>query len=158
MKREYSRAAQSAAAFVLCALLMLQVCANEPAVAETVSKSPKVVSDNQPNSDETPKVKGHQLYLSLGDKFNAPLYSPAEIFDCQDKIYSVVELENYALGKHHLAVLWSDPSGTVRENTQYDFQVRRKDTRLWAWLSLSRGFGSGMLQWANPAAGLEEFI
>lgn len=158
MKPEYSRAAQIVAAFVLLSFVILLLIASEQVAADIIPKSSKVVTDNQPNSEEMHKVQGHKLYLSLGDQFSTPLYAPQEIFDCTDKIYTVLELQNHPLGKHQLSVRWIDPNGTVREHTQYDFHVRIQNTRLWAWLSLSRGFGSGMLKWANPAAGLEEFI
>lgn len=108
--------------------------------------------------DTTTIEKSHILYLSLGDQNNVPSETNQEIFDCTDKVYAVVELTAYPVGEHHLSVRWSDPSDSVREHTQYKFQVRSETTRLWAWLSLSRGFGSGMLQWVNPAAGLEDFI
>jgi hypothetical protein len=73
-------------------------------------------------------------------------------------VYSVLELTNHKLGKHRISFRWIDPSGTDRERTEYDFHVRDTNTRLWSWLSLKRAQGAGMLQWLNPAAGLEEFI
>lgn len=103
-------------------------------------------------------TKNHNIYLSLAQDHDIPSTQNEDIFDCSDKIFAVVELNSYPIGKYNLAVIWTDPSQTVRERTKYDFHVRGENTRLWAWLSLTRGFGGGMLQWVNPAAGLEEFI
>lgn len=104
------------------------------------------------------KIVSHQVYFSLGDQFGAPTKDAKTRFDCSDKIYTVVELSNYPLGKHQISVLWLDPHNSTRENTEYPFNIRSDTTRLWAWLSLSRGTGAGMLQWIDPAAGLEDFI
>lgn len=81
-----------------------------------------------------------------------------EQFDCSDKIYTVVELGKFPKGKHQVSVRWIDPHDETRENTRYQFHVHGEQTRIWAWLSLSRGVGAGMLQWIDPSAGLEDFI
>lgn len=108
---------------------------------------------------ELPKPS-HTLYFSLSDQHGFPLQESKGEFDCSDKIYTTIELSHYPLGKHHFSVVWTDPAGDDRERTEYDFHVRdhAQPTRLWSWLSLRRSTGSGMLQWLNPAAGLEEFI
>ena len=123
----------------------------------------KTIEDDKPSTEEVEDrevEKKHLVYFTLGDEHNAPKKQDEsqEIFDCSDKIYTVVELTGFPKGKHQISVLWSDPAQTVREHTKYDFRVREEDTRLWAWLSLSRGTGAGMLQWINPAAGMEDFI
>lgn len=153
---------KKATTYVVAFLLWVLVCFSF-FYANSVLAESKLTTQVDKNSDaavesDPSKTKHHNLYLSLGDEFNVPLKQGQDIFDCTDKIYSVVELFSYPLGKHHLSVRWRDPNGTVREHTQYDFHVRNNNTRLWAWLVLSRGFGGGMLQWANPAAGLEDFI
>lgn len=99
-----------------------------------------------------------RIYFSLADEFSTPGKQAQTIFDCSDKIYTVLELSDYARQRYQLSVQWRDPTGDVRETTRYPFSVKKPDTRLWAWLSLSRASGAGMLQWINPAAGLEEFI
>ncbi len=111
-------------------------------------------------SNEQANKASHTLHFSLGDKHGFPLNDAKSEFDCSDKIYTTIELSNYPLGKHHFSIVWTDPAGDDRERTEYDFQVRNHDQpmRLWSWLSLRRSTGSGMLQWLNPAAGLEEFI
>jgi len=100
----------------------------------------------------------HNIYFSLADEHGAPKAEQMSSFDCSDKIYTVVELSNYPVGEHHVSVRWKDPSDTTQENTQYPFNIVNTETRIWAWLSLTRGTGAGMLQWINPAAGLEGFI
>ena len=69
-----------------------------------------------------------------------------------------MELSDYPVGTYQLSVAWIDPALDVRERTEYEFRVRESETRLWAWLTLSRATGAGLLQWINPAAGLEEFV
>ena len=100
----------------------------------------------------------HSTYLSLANEFGAPTSDQRLIFDCSDKIYVVAELRDYPTGKHQLAVKWVDPNQATRETTNYPFYVRDSNTRVWAWLSLARGAGAGIMQWIDPTAGLEEFI
>jgi len=100
----------------------------------------------------------HAVYFSLADKFDVPGKEPQQIFDCSDKIFTVLELVDFPKGQHQISVRWFDPVDSAREHTQYAFNVREKNTRLWAWLSLSRATGAGMLQFINPSAGLDEFI
>lgn len=111
-------------------------------------------------SVDTQKDRTARVYYSLGDENNVPLTKPVEDFDCTDQIFTTVELNNYTKGKYQLSISWIDPNDDVRENTRYPFQVNssKRITKLWAWLSLSRAKGAGVLAWINPAAGLEEFI
>jgi hypothetical protein len=109
-------------------------------------------------NDTTSADSSHKIYNSLIDETGFPSTQAKQNFDCSDKIYTVVELQNYASGKHQLSIKWIDPAGDLREHTQYPFYVVKQDTRLWAWLNLYRATGAGMLQWIDPAAGLEEFI
>lgn len=101
-----------------------------------------------------------RVFYSLGDENNVPLTKPITDFDCTDQIFTTVELNNYPKGKYQLSISWIDPNDDVRENTRYPFHVNNSKsiTKLWAWLSLSRAKGAGVLAWMNPAAGLEEFI
>lgn len=111
------------------------------------------------SEQEQDQTRSQNIYFSLAGEHGAPLHEARQNFDCEDKIYTVVELTNFELGKHKLSIIWTDPSETDRERTEYDFYVRdENELRLWGWLSLSRARGAGMLQWVNPAAGLEEFI
>ena len=111
-------------------------------------------SNEEPSANKT----SHHVYFSVANEHGFPLKEERKNFDCEDKIHTVIELSNFKPGKHSLSVVWTDPSSTDRERTEYDFHVREQNTRLWTWLTLSRANGAGMLQWINPAAGLEEFI
>jgi len=114
----------------------------------TTAKSPK--KNNLPTAS---------LRFALSDQHGFPLDEAKTNFDCLDKIYSVTELTGFEKGKHTVEFKWFEPNGSIQERTVYDFWVRDKpSTKLWAWLELSRARGAGMLQWLNPAAGLEEFI
>ena len=98
------------------------------------------------------------FYFATGDKFGTPLEKSQTSFNCTDKVYLVAQLRQTPKGKHLFTVRWRDPSGDVRETTEYDFHVTQSESKLWAWVRLSRARGAGMLSWINPAAGLEEFI
>jgi len=108
------------------------------------------------NAKNTPNA---HVYYSLGDENKAPLTKSQTDFSCTDQIFTVAELSNYPKGKYQLSIRWIDPSDNVRENTRYPFDVTSsRITKLWAWLTLSRAKGAGILAWMNPAAGLEEFV
>ena len=115
---------------------------------------------NQTNTKSAQHSSTHKVYFSLADEHGFPNNTAMHEFDCSDKIYTILELENYSVDRYELSILWVDPTGTSREHTQYPFNVRdiKNTTRLWAWLSLSRATGAGLLQWLDPSAGLEEFI
>jgi len=102
--------------------------------------------------------QSHKVYLSDADEHGFPKKDKKEVFECTEKIYSVLELSDYPVGTYQLSVAWIDPALDVRERTEYEFRVRESETRLWAWLTLSRATGASLLQWINPAAGLEEFV
>ena len=100
----------------------------------------------------------YHVYFSTADKYGSPRTEAKTEFDCSDKIYTVLELDDYAVGRHQLSVTWRDPEANTREKTTYPFSYRGKKVRLWSWLTLSRATGAAMIQWIDPAAGLEEFI
>lgn len=99
-----------------------------------------------------------KVYFALGDEYELPLKEEKQNFGCSDKIFTVIELKYLPKTQYDLAIVWRDPTNTERERTEYPFTVARDETRLWSWLSLSRATGAAMIQWVNPAAGLEEFI
>lgn len=118
-----------------------------------------VAAEKSKAIDASEQQQVSRVYFSLEDKATAPSRDAVSQFDCTDKIYTVLELQGYPLGRYALSVKWVDPAGEQREHTQYPFNIHNKDEhRLWAWLSLSRARGAGMLTFINPAAGLEEFI
>ncbi|WP_353414084.1 hypothetical protein [Arenicella sp. 4NH20-0111] len=111
------------------------------------------------NNFESKLPKSASLRFTLSDELGFPQDQSKDSFDCLDKIYAVTDVKGFKKGKHIIEFRWVDPSGDTRERTVYDFFVRDKpSTKLWAWLELSRGQGAGVVQWLNPAAGLEEFI
>lgn len=98
------------------------------------------------------------LYFALEGKNLQPAPKHRTHFECSDKIYSVLEIDDLSKGKHDFSLRWNDPAGEELERVDYPFTVTQQKTRLWAWLNLIRSRGAGMIQWINPAAGLEEFI
>lgn len=112
----------------------------------------------QPASATEKRKASAKVYFSLGDKYELPLKEEKLNFDCSDKIFTVVELNHLPKTKYDISIVWKDPSNIERERTEFPFTVARAETRLWSWLSLSPANGAAMIQWVNPAAGLEEFI
>lgn len=115
-------------------------------------------SESAAESEATELTPKTDIFLTGANEHGGPLTESRTIFDCTEKIISVVNLENYSRGEHHLSVKWVDPYSQVKEHTQYPFTVRGQQTRVWAWLSFDRGAGAGALKFLNPAAGLEDFI
>ena len=98
------------------------------------------------------------IYNTLGTNAQQPLSERQDTFECEQVVYTVIEMSDVSLGNHQLEILWFDPSQANRETTRYGFTVSRPQERLWAWLKLHRASGSGMLKWIDSSAGLEEFI
>ena len=131
------------------------VLGQESAVAKQTTDESAVKKVASPSLE-----RSHKVYFSLADEFNGPKTEAEakERFDCSDQIYTVAELSNYPTGEYQLTVIWKDPNDSVREKTSYPFNVHNTQTRIWAWLTLSRATGAGLIQWIDPAAGLESFI
>ena len=100
----------------------------------------------------------HNIYLTKEEKQGVPLNKPADQFSCSDKIYAVLELNGLPKGQYHLDAQWQDPHGKDREHTKYPFKVMRKSERIWVWLKLHRSPEAALVQFANPSAGMDEFI
>jgi len=101
---------------------------------------------------------GLHTYLTASAKDGVPSRQSSIDFACQDRIFAVLELDTKPRSRHKLVILWQDPSGKVRERTQYPFTALSRNTRVWAWLKLSGGTGSVFMKWLDPNAGLDEFI
>jgi len=110
------------------------------------------------STPETSSKVSSKIYFSLGNQYNLPSNEGREHFSCSDKIFTVVELNNLPKTKYNLSIVWKDPTQTERERSEFPFTVARAETKLWTWLSLAPSDGAAMIQWINPAAGLEEFI
>ncbi len=88
-----------------------------------------------------------------------PKSAPQEgAFNCDDQVYLTIKFANHQPKLHQINISWKDPNGTERENNSFPFFVTEKESLAWASLKLHRSVGAGMLQWINPAAGMEEFI
>jgi hypothetical protein len=111
-----------------------------------------------PSSAAEQNKASSKVYFALGDQHQFPLKEERSSFGCSDKIFTVVELSHLPKTKYDIAIVWIDPSNTERERSEYPFSVVAEETRLWSWLSLSPSAGAAMIQWINPAAGLEEFV
>lgn len=98
------------------------------------------------------------IYTTVADETQVPDQAARERFSCTDQVYAVIELNDYIGGDHQLSVQWISPSGEQRELTKYGFSVMNNKERIWAWLKLHRASGSGMMQWLDSSAGMEEFI
>lgn len=98
------------------------------------------------------------IYTASADASQVPDRTARDRFACNDQVYAVVELDDYVAGDHQLTVRWYSPAGEQREQTRYGFSVLADKERIWAWLKLHRASGTGMMQWLDPSAGMEEFI
>lgn len=100
----------------------------------------------------------YKVYMTTQAKDGVPLNLPGTDFSCTDTIYAVIEISNLDKTKHQLDATWRDPSGRDRERTRYPFWVRRDKERIWVWLKLHSSPEAALVRWANPSAGMEEFI
>lgn len=100
----------------------------------------------------------HTIYLTKEVKDGVPLNKPREEFSCSDKIYAVLELNGLAKGRYHLEAIWRGPRGKDQEHTEYPFTAVRQKERVWVWLKLHRSPEAALVQFANPSAGMDEFI
>lgn len=142
-------------------MMAFLLCGSFAAVAQESLGGKQAIDESTADEARSPSFeKSHKVYFSLADEFNGPK-TEAEAkqrFDCTDQIYTVAELSNYPKGEYQLTVVWKDPNNSVREKTSYPFNVHNAQTKIWAWLTLSRATGAGLIQWIDPAAGLESFI
>jgi len=104
------------------------------------------------------RITGIKAYLTASEKDGVPASTSSLDFACQDRIFAVLELDAKPRSRHKLVFLWQDPSGKVREQTQYPFTALQRHNRVWAWLKLSGSRGSVFMKWLDPNAGLDEFI
>lgn len=98
------------------------------------------------------------MQLMLSTKFEDENTQSQSSFNCDQKVFAVVTLHNYQKKTHNITVNWLDPHDKKRESTQIPVYPIKPITYTWASLALHRDATAGMLQWINPAAGMEEFI
>jgi len=66
---------------------------------------------------KTPKEKSVAIVIALENEHGGPALDLGnqEEFDCNDKIFTVVELSNYPKKEFQLSVKWINPEGDVQE-------------------------------------------
>ena len=79
-------------------------------------------------------------------------------FNCEDTIFMVIKFKHHQPKLHQIQIDWLDPNDQAREKNDFPFFVTEQESIAWASLKLHRSVGAGLLQWVNPAAGMEEFI
>ena len=120
----------------------------------SLNSSEKTTHDSaEANSKDTKPKPVADIFLTLNPK------EPAQTsFACDDQIYLTIKFANHQPKLHQINISWKDPNDQERENNSFPFFVTQKESVAWASLKLHRSVGAGMLQWVNPAAGMEEFI
>ncbi len=162
--KKYRRAAAIAAFFFIP---LLANCADQetPKPAEKLSVNPAVkpaqsTSEQASNTDpvETINAEEQAFNVILSSEFAEANTIEQNTFDCDQKIYAVLHFHHFPKKLYQIEVNWIDPYDKKRETTKIPFYVSGLDNYSWSSLALHRSVGAGMLQWINPAAGMEEFI
>ena len=160
--------------FIFFALLTLSAC-SEQSVENNVTDSVKHHSPdqkssvinkqqnlNKENSSPTDKAENPDLppqqVLFLSSTFTEEASEESTQFNCEDQIFLIIKFINNPPKLHQIQAIWKDPNGQERENNSFPFFVSERTPTAWVSLKLHRSVGAGMLQWINPAAGMEEFI
>ena len=99
----------------------------------------------------------YHIYVTSKVVHQQPDIKPMNVFDCNDRIYLVVEALNLEDSNHDLVVQWIDPSGKQEEKTDYSFP-NQPFVRVWAWLQLRGPTGAAIGQVIDPSFGMERFI
>lgn len=129
---------------------------SEPAVIVKDDNRNKI--DGKTPTNERGEAVEPSLSVILSTEFNEGDTIAQETFNCDDKIYAVINFQRYETAMYDIRVNWIDPLDKEREVTDFPYFVNSDNIYAWSSLSLHRGAGAGMLQWINPAAGMEEFI
>ncbi len=126
-----------------------------PSVETTEPAEDFLRKDPSSQTQESEKAKPiADIYLNTN-----PKSEPQQgAFNCDDQIFLNIKFANHQPKLHQINIDWIDPNGTEREKNSFPFFVTEKESLAWASLKLHRSVGAGMLQWVNPAAGMEEFI
>ena len=119
------------------------------------------LTNNIPNKEKEGQKQTTETAESTSEVFLStnPKSEPQEgSFNCDDQIYLAIKFANHDPKLHQINISWKDPNDEERENNSFPFFVTKNESLAWASLKLHRSVGAGMLQWVNPAAGMEEFI
>ena len=112
-----------------------------------------------PQSETSHSDPESQIPIAEAFLTTNPNSNPAQTqFSCEDSIYLAIKFANQEPKLQQIKVVWTDPNNTEREFNDFPFFVSDKESLAWASLKLHRSVGAGLLQWVNPAAGMEEFI
>ena len=128
---------------------------------KTIQHQKQVVNSSEEEPENRPQPFKSKTSDPIADVYlnTNPKSLPQEnAFNCDDQIYLTIKFANHQPKLHQINISWKDPNGTERENNSFPFFVTEKESLAWASLKLHRSVGAGMLQWINPAAGMEEFI
>lgn len=100
----------------------------------------------------------YDVFTTSRTEHGRPLDEPETQFGCSDQVFAVMDASGVDPGRYQVEVVWRDPTGTEREHTTFEVQVRRERERVWAWLKLHAPRGSTVMQVFEPSYGMDEFI
>jgi len=129
---------------------------NDKSKLHSIQKSEEVEQSDSAAKSANEKKAEHNIFLT--NYFDESKSIRQTSFGCEDKIYAVIQFTNHSPKLHQIEIEWTDPHGEVRELNNFPYFISGEIAHAWASLSLYRSVGAGMLQWINPAAGMEEFI
>ncbi len=155
--------------------LLLSACGDStpPAEQKTVSpskaektKPKKAVSDSKPRKamilapkgTKPDQAKPTSTKVFFAEEFKGEDSVEVNTFDCHQKIFTIIQLNNYEIGVHKIEVKWTDPYGKMREHTNTSLYTSYEKEFSWSSIKLRAGTGANLIAWANPAAGMEGFL
>jgi len=144
----------------LSTLAFLSACSEQSQSETPHTQSAKTKVSIDTNRDQTEAASNqeasYEVYLT--NFFDNENSIKQESFSCEDKIFAVIEFKHFPEKLQQIEVKWEDPHGELREHNQFPYFTTGETAYAWSSLQLHRSVGAGMLQWINPAAGMEEFI
>lgn len=150
------------AAFLYMILSFATGCSEDPRTPQSQEKQDFLTySPEESKEKETAKIEEDaepSLSVMLSSNYQHEKTIAQTNFDCDQKIFAVILLKNYPEKTHNITINWIDPYEKQRESTEIPTYVSKNTVYTWSSLSLHRDATAGMLQWVNPAAGMEEFI
>ncbi|MBI5748178.1 MAG: hypothetical protein HZA00_03560 [Nitrospinae bacterium] len=98
----------------------------------------------------------HRVFLTADACGDVPKESPAESFDCHQKIYVVLEGAGLKKDKHIFEGFWINPKGKQQEYARYEFEASKGKKRVWLWLELHPS-GGKLFGAITPSYGVDIF-